>query len=174
MGFGYLLKRLALFVIVVWAAASFNFIVPRLSPRDPVAEKLSQLAATSGVQQNEIVAMVAAYKARFGLDKPLLQQYVNYLWDISHFDFGVSMSQFPARVSEIILNALPWTIGLLSITTLISFTIGSLLGALIARPKTSRLLRYALAPFMTLSSVPYYLVGLILVYVLGVILKVFP
>jgi peptide/nickel transport system permease protein len=174
MGLGYLLKRLALFLIVVWAAASFNFIVPRLSPRDPVAEKLTQLAAMSGVQQNEIVAMVAAYKARFGLDLPLWQQYANYLWDISHFDFGVSMSQFPTRVNEIILNALPWTIGLLSITTLLSFTIGSLFGALIARPKSSRLLRYVLAPLMTLSSVPYYLIGLTLVYLLGVILKLFP
>jgi peptide/nickel transport system permease protein len=180
MGVGYLLKRLVLFVVVVWAAATFNFIVPRLSPRDPVAEKLTQLAAitqlaaTSGVKQNEIVAMVAAYKARFGLDQPLWQQYLNYLWDFSHFDFGVSMSQFPTRVSDIILNALPWTIGLLSITTLLSFTIGSLLGALIARPRSSRWLRYALAPFMTLSSVPYYLVGLTLVYVLGVVFKLFP
>src|SRR5260370_14639382 len=174
MDLGYLVRRLGLFVVVVWAAASFNFVVPRLSNRDPIQERLGQMAASGGVRANEIAAMVAAYKARFGLDQPLWKQYLNYLWDSSHLDFGVSLSQFPVRVLDLILNALPWTIGLLSVATLLAFTLGSLLGALIARPKSPKVLRYLAAPLLTLSSLPYYLVGLILVYVLGVVFRLFP
>lgn len=174
MGLGYLLKRLGLFFVVIWAAASFNFFVPRLSPRNPVQEKFSQLAANGGFRQEEINAMVEAYMARFGLDLPLGQQYINYLSDMVRLDFGVSLSQFPTRVIDIILNALPWTIGLLTFSTLLSFVVGSLLGALIARPTSPRWLSLALTPLMLLSSVPYYLVGLILVYVLGVVMRALP
>lgn len=174
MNAGYVLRRIGIFLIIVWAAASFNFFVPRLSPRDPIQEKFTQLAANGGFRTEEIKAMVAAYNAKFGLDLPLTQQYVNYLGDMARLDFGVSLSQFPTRVNDIISNALPWTIGLLLVATLLSFTIGSLFGALIARPESPRILSFVLTPLMLLSSVPYYLVGLILVYLFGVVWRLLP
>jgi peptide/nickel transport system permease protein len=174
MTLGYILRRLGLFILVIWAAASFNFFVPRLSPRDPIQEKFTQLAANGGFRQEELDAMIEAYSAKFGLDKPIWEQYMNYLGDVARLDFGVSLAQFPTRVNDIIMNALPWTIGLLTIATILSFTIGSLFGALVARPGSPRILRLALTPLMLLSSVPYYLFGLVLVYAFGVIWRILP
>jgi peptide/nickel transport system permease protein len=91
-----------------------------------------------------------------------------------HFDFGYSLMLYPAHVLDLILRALPWTIGLLTVTTLLSFAIGSILGGLMAWAKAPRFLSYLLPPLFTLSAVPYYLLGMILVYVLAFELRLFP
>lgn len=175
MSLGALARRLLLFLVIIWAAATFNFIVPRLAPgRDPIQQRLGQMAAQGGYQQEGIDRMIKAYQARFGLDLPLWKQYVNYLAAIVQFDFGTSIALFPTRVFDLIMNALPWTIGLLLVSTLLAFSVGTLLGALTAWPRAPQILQYLLAPLMTLSSVPYYLLGLVLVYVFGVILKIAP
>jgi peptide/nickel transport system permease protein len=73
-----------------------------------------------------------------------------------------------------IMSALPWTIGLLVTATLSAFVVGSLLGALIAWPRSPRILQYLVGPMMALSAIPYYLLGLLLVYLLGMLLPWFP
>jgi peptide/nickel transport system permease protein len=171
----FILKRIGLFLIVIWAAASLNFFIPRIAPgRDPIREKLGQLAATGGLNQEGIQEMVEAYQAKFGLDRPLIEQYLAYMGDIIRLDFGYSLSNYPARVIDLIALAIPWTLGLLIVATLMSFLVGTLLGALVAWPGSPRFMQYMVIPFMTMSAIPYYLLGLILLYVLGVQFKVFP
>ena len=175
MSWRYALKRFALFLIVIWAAASVNFFIPRLGTgRDPIREKLGQLAASGGLRQEGVEEMVKAYQAKFGLDKPLYVQYFNYLGDLLSFDLGYSLANYPARVGQMIANAMPWTLGLLLVSTLISFTFGTLAGALVAWPRSPRFLQVLVVPLMTLSAIPYYLLGLILLYVLGLEFKLFP
>jgi len=172
---GYVLKRLLLFLIVVWAAASVNFFIPRLGTgRDPIREKLGQLAASGGLRQEGVEEMVKAYQAKFGLDKPLYVQYGNYLKDTFSLDLGYSLANYPARVGQMIANAMPWTLGLLLFSTLISFTFGTLAGALVAWPRSPRFFQGLVVPLMTLSAIPYYLLGLILLYLLGLQFKLFP
>lgn len=142
--------------------------------RDPVRDKLGQLAATGGLRQEGVDEMVRAYKAKFGLDKPLYVQYFNYLADTLRLDLGYSLANYPARVGELIARALPWTIGLLIVATVISFVAGTFLGALLAWSRSPRFLQHLALPFLALSAVPYYMLGLILVYLLGVLLKLFP
>lgn len=170
----YLLQRLGLFFVVVWGAATLNFFLPRLAPGDPVRSRLFAMMTTGGYQQTGIEEMVKSYQARFGLDKPLYQQYLNYLWDTAHFNFGYSLSFFPVKAIDLIMRALPWTIGLLTVTTILSFTIGTLLGALIAWPKSPKFLEALVAPMLVLAAVPYYLLALILVYIFAFTLKWFP
>ena len=80
----HILRRIALFLVVVWAAASVNFFVPRLGTgRDPIREKLGQLMASGGLRQEGIEAMVAAYQAKFGFDQPLHVQYFHFLSDMA-------------------------------------------------------------------------------------------
>jgi peptide/nickel transport system permease protein len=175
MRYGHLVRRLALFLIVLWAAATFNFLVPRLAPnRDPIQERLMQMAAQGGYQQQGIAEMVKAYKAKFGLDRPLWVQYLNYLGDMVRFDFGPSMALYPTKVADLILNAIPWTIGLLTVATLLAFLIGTLFGSIIAWPRSPRVFKYLLSPLMAMSAIPYYLFGLVLVYIFAVGLKLFP
>jgi peptide/nickel transport system permease protein len=171
----YFLRRIGLLLIIVWAAATLNFFIPRLSPnRDPIRERLGQLAATGGLNTEGIEEMVRAYQERFGLDKPLYVQYLNYMSDIIRFDFGYSLANYPQRVTDMIGQALPWTLGLLIVATLLSFTTGTLLGALTAWPASPRALKLLVTPFMTLSAIPYYLLGLLLLYFLGVQSRLFP
>jgi peptide/nickel transport system permease protein len=175
MSLGYILRRIGLLLVIIWAAATLNFFIPRLSPtRDPIRERLGQLAASGGLNAEGIEEMVKAYQEKFGLDKPLLEQYANYISDLLRLDFGYSMSSYPSRVVDLIAMALPWTLGLLIVSTLLSFTVGTLLGALTAWPGSPGVLKYLVTPFMTLSAIPYYLMGLILLYFLGVQLKIFP
>jgi peptide/nickel transport system permease protein len=175
MNWRYALKRFALFLVVIWAAASVNFFIPRLGTgRDPIREKLGQLAASGGLRQEGVEEMVKAYQAKFGLDKPLYVQYLNYLGDLLSFDLGYSLANYPARVGQMIANAMPWTLGLLLVSTLISFSFGTLAGALVAWPRSPRFLQALVVPLMTLSAIPYYLLGLILLYLLGLQLKLFP
>jgi len=175
MSLAYVIRRVLLFFGVVWAATSFIFLLPKLAPgRNPVAERLGQMASTGGVMSGAIEAMVAAYQTKFGLDKPLWQQYLNYMGDVAHLDFGYSLMLYPTRVTDLIMVAMPWTIGLLTVTTLIAFSLGTLLGGLMAWPRAPRFLQYLLPPLFTFSSVPYYLLGMILIYVFAFRLRLFP
>jgi len=170
----YARGRFVQLLIVLWGAATLNFLIPRLAPGNPIRERLYTLSNSGGINQAAIEEMVRAYDKDFGFDQPLMVQYVRYMWNMAHLDFGYSMAQFPARVLPLILNALPWTIGLLLAATLLAFAFGTVLGALMAWSGSPRALNYLMAPLITLSAVPYYLLGLVLVYVFAVTWKIFP
>lgn len=174
MGLGYVLRRIGLFFVVLWGAATLNFVIPRLAPGDPVRERLYAMASQGGYLQQGIEQMVKAYDKQFGLDQPLYLQYFHYLVNYAHLDFGYSLAQYPAKVLPLILGALPWTLGLLLVSTLLAFLIGTILGALIAWPKAPGALQYIVGPLLTLSAVPYYLLGLVLIYLLAITTHVFP
>jgi peptide/nickel transport system permease protein len=84
------------------------------------------------------------------------------------------LAQYPAKALTLIAAALPWTIGLLLVATILAFTLGTMLGALMAWPKSPRAFNYLIAPLLTLSSIPYYLLGLVLVYLFSISQRIFP
>lgn len=174
MSVGYIVRRFLIFLAIVWAAATFNFLLPRLGGQNPVREKLVSSSALSGAVQAGLEEMVKDFETKFGLDKPLWQQYLTYLSDVARFDFNYSISNYPRKVLDMIGDALPWSISLLLVTTLLGFVIGNLLGALQAWPGSPQFLKYVMPPVMMLSAIPYFLLGLILVYVFGFFLGWFP
>ena len=174
MSVGYIVRRFFIFLAIVWAAATFNFLLPRLGGQNPVREKLVSSSALSGAVQAGLEEMVKDFETKFGLDKPLWQQYLTYLSDVARFDFNYSISNYPRKVLDMIGDALPWSISLLLVTTLLGFVIGNLLGALQAWPGSPQFLKYVMPPVMMLSAIPYFLLGLILVYVFGFFLGWFP
>jgi peptide/nickel transport system permease protein len=128
---------------------------------------MNQLAAQGGVYMNQIKELVEIYNRKFGLDRPLWQQYFFYWRDLLRLDLGVSLAYYPQTALEMIARSAPWTIGLLTVSTIIAFFFGTLLGALMAWPRTSRV-AFALSPlFMTMSAIPYYLLGMVLIYVVA-------
>src|SRR5260370_21932905 len=131
----YIARRFGVFLLIVWLAATLNFFLPRLSGQDPVHTKLLQQAALGGYVQSGIEEMRREYDQRFGLDRPLWRQYVTYLGDAARLDFNHSIANYPRTVRELIADALPWTLALLGTTTLLSFAIGTFLGALFAWPR---------------------------------------
>jgi peptide/nickel transport system permease protein len=171
---GYIVKRVLQLVLIVWVAVTVNFIIPRLIPGDPVESALQTKMAMTGNVNVDVQAVAAAYRAKFGLDKPLWQQYINYWHDILSFNLGVSLVDFPDPVVGKIQGALPWTLGLLTMATLISFLLGSLLGALVAWPRAPDALRVIVPPLMLLSAVPFFLLGIVLIFVFSVMLGWLP
>jgi peptide/nickel transport system permease protein len=93
---------------------------------------------------------------------------------VARFDFNYSISNYPRTVVEMLVEALPWTIGLLTVTTLLSFTIGTLLGALAGWPRAPRVLQFLMPPLFALHAIPFFLLGLILMYLLGFWLQIVP
>jgi peptide/nickel transport system permease protein len=172
--FGYAIRRIGVFFLIVWAAASLNFFLPRLAPgQDPIQTRMGQLAAT-GAATSGIQEMVESYQKKFGLDQPLLVQYVRYLGDYARMDFGYSIAQYPARVIDLIGRALPWTITLLLVSTIIAFVLGTLAGALLGWQRSPKWLGHLFMPFLTFSAIPYYLLGLVLIYFLAFQVSAFP
>lgn len=170
----FVLKRVGLLLLIVWSAATLNFFIPKLTPRNPLREKLLMEASRSGYIPPGFDEMVKAYEVKFGLDQPLYLQYFRYLGDMARFDLGYSISNFPKTVGSLIGEALPWTVGLLVMTTTIAFLLGTLLGALIAWPRAPKWLNFFVPPLLTLSAVPFYLLALILIYFIAFQWKLLP
>jgi len=168
------IRRLLFLVLVVWAASTITFFIPRISSRNPIRERFAQLAITGGFSPEDMETIVAAYNQKFGLDKPLWQQYVDYVSGIARFDLGVSFNKFPKTVWELIMEALPWSIVLLAVTTVLSFIIGNLLGAVAAWPRAPQWLRTIATPFVLLQGVPPVLLGILLIFFIAFRLKLLP
>ena len=170
----YIVTRFGIFLLVVVIAVSVIFMIPRLMPGDPVEYALNNIVAQGGGSIGDVQAMAASYRAKFGLDQPIWKQYFNYWGDILHGDLGTSLNYFPQRVSQIIRFALPWTIGLLGVTTVISFSLGITMGALLAWPQVPKALRGVIPVFLITAAVPYFLLGIVLVSLLAITYRIFP
>jgi peptide/nickel transport system permease protein len=155
MTLGYITRRCGTFLLVVWIALTVNFLLPR--------------AATPEVSRPR-----GAPAHQFLLDRPLWDQYTAYLGDLAHLDLNYSMSSYPSRVADQIGAALPWTIALLGTTSVLAWAIGTLLGAALAWPSRMRTARYLFPPLMMLSAAPYFITGMLLLYVFGFRLRLFP
>ncbi len=172
----YLLKRAGLFLLVVWLGVTINFFLPRLAPGDPIQEYLGQLAQQGMFVGDPSAGFVEEYRAKFGLDKPMWQQYVNYWIDVSQFKFGLSVVDYPVEVTRVVRAALPWTLGLLTTATLIGFVLGTLFGALlVAAPGGwKRLLAWTMPIVMVVHSIPYFLLGIVFIALFAFTWALFP
>ena len=141
-------QRLLFLVLVIWAAATITFFIPRLQTRNPVRERFAELARNGGFSPQDLETIIASYNTKFGIDKPLLQQYVDYMSSLARFDLGVSFYKYPKTVWQLIMEAVPWTLGLLLVSTILSFIIGNLLGAIAAWPRAPGWLRGFATPFV--------------------------
>jgi peptide/nickel transport system permease protein len=166
--------RLLFLILVIWAASTITFFIPRISTRNPIRERFAELARIGGFSPQDLETIVASYNTKFGLDKPLIQQYFDYIASIARFDLGVSLNKYPKTVIGLIMESLPWTITLLLVTTILSFVIGNLLGAVAAWPRAPNWLRSIATPFVLLMGVPPVLMGVLLLFFIGFRLKLLP
>lgn len=170
----YLAKRTSQLLLVVFIAITINFLIPRAIPGDPIEAALQTRIMMTGNVDANVQEVAAAYRAKFGLDKPLWQQYLNYWGDIFRLDLGVSLLDFPQPVIGKVRAAVPWTLGLLGTSTLIAFALGTIFGALAAWPRAPKFVHVLVPPFMVLSAIPFFLLGIILISLFAVELRIFP
>lgn len=165
----FLIQRVAFYLFTAWAAITINFFLPRIMKGNPV---------TAYIQSNQgriSPEAVASLRTLFGLDdgRSMFQQYLDYWGLLFSGDLGRSFSKGLAPVSEVINAALPWTIGLVGIATILSFAIGTAFGTYIGWKHGSRW--DAVIPVATFfSAVPYFWMGLIAIAVFSTSLGWFP
>ena len=165
----FFLRRAAFYLFTAWAAITTNFILPRLMKGDPVTAYLAR-------HQGEVSPeAIDSLRILFGLDQhvPLWKQYLDYWGLLFQGDLGRSFSKGLAPVVDVIIDALPWTLGLVGLSTILSFLIGTTIGTLIGWRRGSR--AEAIVPVATfLSTVPYFWLGLIVIAVFSTTLRWFP
>ncbi len=169
----YLIKRVAVFLITLYAAVTLNFLIPRLMPGDPLDAMMAQMSY-QGKAMAYGAEMLEAYKIKFGLDKPLHTQYFLYLKNLLQGDLGISLMSYPESVTKVVSRYLGWTIGLLLFTTLISWVLGNLIGAYIGWKGEGKLSSILTTYSLIMSEIPYYIFALILVYVFAYYIPIFP
>jgi peptide/nickel transport system permease protein len=169
----YFVRRISMFFLVVLVAASFNFLIPRLAPGNPIGAINSRMSqASAGIENGQ--AMFEAYRQRFGLDEPMHVQYVKYIWNSLRLDFGQSLSAYPADVWEIIRPAVGWSIALIGVSVLLTFGLGVTIGALLAWKGTPKMVQTVLPITIIGGVLPYYLLAMLLLYVLAFTTRMFP
>ena len=169
----YILKRLGMFFLTVWLGITVIFIIPRLAPGDPVQAIIGRMISEGSSLENG-EELIAAWRVRFGLDEPVMVQYGKYLVNAATFNTGYSLAFFPSRVEQLIARAMPWTIGLLLVATLLSFMIGTAMGALMAWRKTPDIAKRLLPIPLIFTSLPAFMVGILLLYLFAISLGWFP
>lgn len=164
-----LFKRLGFYLAALLFSLLVNFLLPRLMPGDPAS---IMFARFQGQLQPE--AIVALRQTLGFTDAPLWQQFISYFQSVIRGDFGVSSSFFPATVSQVIMQSIGWTLGLAGLALIISFSVGTWLGALAAWHRGGFVDRWVTPALMFLGSFPYFWLAMLLVYLFGFTFELFP
>ncbi|WP_038367134.1 ABC transporter permease [Bosea sp. UNC402CLCol] len=170
----YLAKRLAQFAVVVFIGVNLAFVITHASPIDPVEQSISAVTSFGSTAPEAIAAMRASLQELYGLKGTLAEQYLTFWSRVLRGDFGPSLSAFPTPVSTLIGRALPWTAGLLIVSTLITWVLGNWLGGLAGYYQRNRTLKLMGVVAMGVHPIPYYIVALLLLIVFGFLWPVLP
>jgi len=171
----YLIPRLVQYVLILWLGITIVFLIPRLTPNDPVMAMIGEMRARgSTLEPGAMDGIIRDLTEMYGLQGSWLEQYWAFWGRLFHGDFGVSFFNFPTRVNQLIGTALPWTLGLLLSTTAISWISGNILGGLagyFSRKGWSRTLD---AIAMVIRPQPYYIFAFALLLLLAWVVRWFP
>src|SRR5579863_4797261 len=164
----FIVRRLVFYVVAAWVALTINFAIPRLVPGNAVESIMSKFTDLQPSAYRAIQAMLGVGNAG-----SIWHQYWAYLVDVAHFNLGTSSSEFPAQVSTLLGEALPWTIILVGTATVIAFLVGTALG-IAAGWRHGGGLDRVLPGLMFLQAIPYFFFALILLELFAVKLHLFP
>ena len=168
----WLLRRCCFYVFALWVAVTLNFLLPRLMPGDPAGGMLarlssSQIAANPGI--------IETYRRMLGGGhQSLIHAYFSYLGQIGRLDFGISTSNYPTNVSEVIGRTLPYSIFLVGVAFFLAFVIGTAIGMVAAWRRGGAVDNVVVPTMLALSAFPAFFTSLVAVYFFGLKLGWFP
>ncbi|WP_265520256.1 ABC transporter permease [Oerskovia flava] len=167
----FYVRRITFYVITLWAAISLNFALPRLMPGDAMSTMIARMGRSGDIPESTLRSI----ELLFGNpdESSLWEQYVAYLGQLFRGDLGVSVTKYPAPVTELIGQALPWTIGLVGLATVISFVLGVGAGAFVGWKRGTWVDSFVPASTL-LQAVPYFWLAMIFVYLFAVTNRWFP
>lgn len=156
----YLVPRLVQYVLIIWLGITIVFLIPRLTPNDPVMAMVAMMRARGAtLEPGAVDEIIADLTEMYGLQGSWLDQYWAFWGRLFRGDFGVSFFNFPVRVNRLIATALPWTLGLMLTSTAINWTLGNIIGALAGYYSTRWWSRILDALAMVIRPVPYYILA---------------
>jgi len=166
----FLVRRVGFLLAALWAAVTVNFFIPRLMPGNPA----EAMMATFRGHVNP--AALHALEVAFGINtkESLASAYVQYLGNLLHGNLGISTSSFPNPVTTVIARGLPWSLGLVGLSTVLGFLIGTGLGALAAWRRGGWLDNVLPPVFVIISAFPYFWVGLLSIWLFALTLNWLP
>ncbi|MCC6790704.1 MAG: ABC transporter permease [Thermomicrobiales bacterium] len=159
---GFLARRLGFYLLAAWASLTLNFFLPRMMPGDPASAIFARFQGQAQPEQ------IAAMRKAYGLsDAPLINQYWTYLTHVVRGDFGLSISSFPSKVTDVIGAGLFWTMLLGLTATIIAFTLGCLLGV-VGAWRRSGFVDSVMPPLLIfVGSFPYFWLATVALYFIG-------
>jgi peptide/nickel transport system permease protein len=161
----YLLRRLGFFVLTLWAALTLNFFIPRFMPGSP----LQALRARTHNKLSPVALQELLTSYGFKPNQNSFVQYLEYLKDMVTGQWGVSIGQSLGKpVTAVIGQALPWTLGLVGVATVVAFILGTLIGTLAGWRRGGRLDAVLPSVFVVTSALPYFWVALLLILVFSI------
>ena len=166
----YIGRKLGFYLVAAWIAITVNFFLPRLIPGDPIQLIMNRMSQSGTVPPDEAQSL----KKLLGLGSgSLIGQYGQYLDQLAHFQFGLSIYQFPTPVADLVRTAIFWTLILVGVATLLSFALGITLGTITGWKRGSRL--DSIIPATTLlTAMPYFWLALLMVYLFANKWQIFP
>uniref|UniRef100_A0A7C4KFY2 ABC transporter permease n=1 Tax=Anaerolinea thermolimosa TaxID=229919 RepID=A0A7C4KFY2_9CHLR len=171
----YLIPRLIQYFLVIWLGITVVFLIPRLTPNDPIMRVIGELRGRgSTLEPGAMDGIIRDLTQLYGLEGSWLDQYWAFWGRLFRGDLGVSFFQFPTRVNKLIATAMPWTLGLLLTTTAISWIIGNVIGGLAgyySRKSWSRILDTIA---MVVRPLPYYIFAFALLLLFAYVVRWFP
>jgi peptide/nickel transport system permease protein len=168
----YYARKIGFFLATLWAVITLNFLIPRLQPGDPAELMIKKLV---GKDAQLDPAQVQAMRAMLGAPTgSLFSQYIEYVKQLVHGNFGLSYFYFPYKVTEVIGQAIWWTIILIAIVQVFSFIIGIVLGAYAAWRRNSRFDTTVTLGSTFIGTLQPFWIALVLLYIFGYSLGWFP
>lgn len=170
----FILPRLVQWAVVIFVGVTITFLIPRLSPINPVEQALGRMTTFQTMNPEATQAMRQTFLDLYGLDGNLFEQYIKFWQRLFVGDLGPSFTSFPTPVMQIIGNAIGWTIGLLGTSIVISWLLGIVLGSLAGYFPNRWWSQVLEKVLITVYPVPYYILAFILLMALTYYLPLFP
>lgn len=170
----YILPRLVQWALVIFLGVSITFVIPRLSPVNPVEQALGRLTAFQSLSPEATIALRESLQDLYGLEGSLFDQYLSFWGRVIRGDLGPSFSSFPMTVNTMIANSVWWTVGLLSTAIMIAWLLGIILGGLAGYFPNRWWARALENSLITVYPVPYYIVAFVLLMLFAYYWPIFP
>ena len=164
----FVVRRLTFYLVAAWVALTVNFFIPRAMPGNAVEDIMSKFPDLNPPAYKALEAMLGV-----GHPGSMWHQYTTYLDDVFHLNFGTDIIEYPAKVSTLLGQTIPWTLTLVGTATVIAFFLGTALG-IIAGWRHGGWLDRVLPGLMFLQAIPYFFLALILLDFLALNNHTFP
>jgi len=171
----YIASRAATFAATIFLAFTITFLLLRAMPVSAVENIIASMTAQGQVYDPKaLIQLRRSLYELFGLTGSPVEQYFRFLYRFLTLDFGPSILAFPTPVRELIMNRLPWTVGLLGFSVVIAWIIGNILGTLAAVFEGTKLSKALQSIALVIYPIPYYIMALVLIYLFAYLIPIFP